>query len=266
MGFIGAPIALTITDYLLPFTLFLYVYRGSHDQCWNGFNRRALSDWGPLMRLAAANLFAVEAESLIYGITTLASSYLGPVVLATQTVLVTATNNFWQIPYSLSVSTRARIDNLMAYGLGDAAWKTCKIAFSVALGVGSAHILLLSLLRYPIAKIFSTEPEVIELVARVMPLCAAAHFVECLVLSSNGILCGIGKHEDAGYLQTTIFAVIALPLQFGLAFGLDWTVWGLWVGTLVGFCCILIAQWFFLSQVNWERCVEQASEIFSVDS
>lgn len=218
-----------------------------------------------MIRLAVINVFAVETEALIYGVTTFASSYLGPVVLAVQTVLVTATNIVWQVPYSLSVSIRARVDNLMAYGLGDAAWAVCRVAFSLALTIASVHIILLSLLRYPIAKIFSTESEVIELVAQVMPLCAAGHFVECLALSTNGILCGIGKQEDAGYLQMSLFAAIALPIGFGTAFGLGWSIWGLWGGTLIGFCSILVAQWVFLSQLNWEKCIEDASESFSID-
>lgn len=265
LGFVGAPIALTITDWLLPCTLFLYVYFGSHDDCWNGFTRRALSNWGPMMRIATVNVAAVESESLVYGITTLASSYIGTRALAAQTVLVTVTNIIWQVPYSLSVSTRARVSNLLVLGLGDAAWKACKIATSVALGVGSLYIFLLSLLRYPIAKIFSRESEVIELVAQAMPLCAAAHFVECLVLGVSGILCGIGKQAEAGYLQTGMFAAIALPLQFGLAFGLGWSVWGLWIGALSGFCAILAAQCLFLYQTSWEKVVQQASESLSVD-
>jgi MATE family multidrug resistance protein len=154
----------------------------------------------------------------------------------------------------------------MAFGFGNAAWKACKVAISVAFSIASTHIVLLCLLRYPIAKIFSTDPEVIELVAQVMPLCAAAHLVECLVLSTNGFLGGIGKQETASYLQTTIFAIVALPLQFGLTFGLDWTVWGLWIGALSGFFCILVAQWLFLSQINWARCVREASMDFSVAS
>jgi len=217
------------------------------------------------MRIATVNVAAVESESLVYGITILASSYIGTRPLAAQTVLVTVTNIIWQVPYSLSVSTRARVSNLLVFGLGDAAWKACKIATSVAFLVGSLYIILLSLLRYPIAKIFSRESEVIELVAQVMPLCAAAHFIECLVLGVSGILCGIGKQTEAGYLQTGMFAAIALPLQFGLAFGLGWSVWGLWIGALSGFCAILAAQCLFLYQTSWEKVVQQASESLSVD-
>jgi MATE family multidrug resistance protein len=45
-GFIGAPIAVAITDNLLPLFLFLYVRFVDGRQCWNGFTWRAFHNWG----------------------------------------------------------------------------------------------------------------------------------------------------------------------------------------------------------------------------
>lgn len=45
-GFIGAPIAVAITDNLLPVILFLYVRFVDGRQCWNGFTWRAFHNWG----------------------------------------------------------------------------------------------------------------------------------------------------------------------------------------------------------------------------
>jgi MATE family multidrug resistance protein len=45
-GFIGAPIAVAITDNLLPLLLFLYIRFVDGRQCWNGFTRRAFHNWG----------------------------------------------------------------------------------------------------------------------------------------------------------------------------------------------------------------------------
>ena len=45
-GFIGAPIAVAITDNLLPFFLFLYVYFIDGRQCWNGLTHKAFRNWG----------------------------------------------------------------------------------------------------------------------------------------------------------------------------------------------------------------------------
>lgn len=64
MGFIGAPIAVVITDNLLPLLLFLYVYFIDGKECWGGFTRKAFHNWGPMIKLALPGLIMVLAEYL----------------------------------------------------------------------------------------------------------------------------------------------------------------------------------------------------------
>jgi len=45
-GFIGAPIAVIITQWTMPVLLFLYVYFIDGSQCWGGFSKRVFSNWG----------------------------------------------------------------------------------------------------------------------------------------------------------------------------------------------------------------------------
>jgi MATE family multidrug resistance protein len=45
-GFVGAPIAVAVTDNLLPLLLFLYVRFIDGAECWDGFTRRAFHNWG----------------------------------------------------------------------------------------------------------------------------------------------------------------------------------------------------------------------------
>ena len=94
MGFIGAPIALAITDNLLALTLSFIVYIFSLDKCWTGFTKQATRNWGPMIRLSIPSLLTVEVEALAFGFNTYAASYLGPTVLATQTVLANMSNIF----------------------------------------------------------------------------------------------------------------------------------------------------------------------------
>lgn len=51
-GFIGAPIAVAVTDNMLPLCLFLYVYFVDGRACWGGFSKKAFKNWGPMIRLA----------------------------------------------------------------------------------------------------------------------------------------------------------------------------------------------------------------------
>jgi MATE family multidrug resistance protein len=45
-GYVGAPIAVVVTQNLLPILLFLYVRFIDGSQCWGGLSKRAFSNWG----------------------------------------------------------------------------------------------------------------------------------------------------------------------------------------------------------------------------
>ncbi|KMU81839.1 MatE family transporter [Coccidioides immitis RMSCC 3703] len=127
LGFVGAPLAVAITDNLLPLLLFLYVYFIGGRECWNGFTRRAFSNWGPMVRLALPGFLMVEAEVLAFELLTLASSYFGTTALAAQSVLATISSIAFQIPFPLSIAGSTRIANLIGATLTDAARTSAKV-------------------------------------------------------------------------------------------------------------------------------------------
>jgi MATE family multidrug resistance protein len=45
-GYVGAPIAVVVTQNLLPLLLFLYVWLIDGSQCWGGLSKRAFTNWG----------------------------------------------------------------------------------------------------------------------------------------------------------------------------------------------------------------------------
>ena len=83
-------------------------------------------------------------------------------------------------------------------------------------------------------QLFTSDTEVIELAARVLPICAAFQLFDALAANTNGILRGLGRQEIGGYIQLLCYYVVALPVGFGLAFGLGWNLRGLWSGVAIG--------------------------------
>lgn len=126
-GFVGAPIAIAITDNLLPILLFLYVRFIDGHQCWGGFSKKAFANWWVMIRLALPGMIMVEAEWLAFEIITLLSSRFGPEYLAAQSVLATLTSISYQIPFPMSIAASTRIANLIGAGLVDAAKTTAKV-------------------------------------------------------------------------------------------------------------------------------------------
>jgi MATE family multidrug resistance protein len=233
-GFVGAPTAVAITQNMLPMLLFLYVWKVDGSQAWGGFRRSALKNWGPMIRLALPGMIMVVAEWFAFEILTLASGRMGVEFLAAQSVLVTVTSTTFQIPFPLSIAGSTRLANLIGAKLVDAAKTSAKVTIVGGALVGLFNVILLSVFRYHIPLLFTHDREVIELVARTLPVCAIMQLFDSMAAVSHALLRGIGRQEFGGYANLVCYYLVALPISFGLGFGLDWKLSGLWIGVTIG--------------------------------
>lgn len=227
-GFIGAPIAVSITENIMPLLLLLYVIFIDGHQCWGGFDKRALRNWMPMIKLALPGLVMVLAEFLAFEILTLSSSWMGPTELAAQSVLGSITGITFQIPFPMSVAASTRIANLIGATLAVPAKMAAKVAIFASVGVGVFNLLLLSVFREEIPRLFTPDPDVIRLVAALLPLCATFQVVDALAANCNGILRGLGRQEIGGYVGLFAYYVVGIPISFGTGFGAGWGLYGLW--------------------------------------
>jgi MATE family multidrug resistance protein len=227
-GFIGAPIAVAITENIMPVMLFLYVRFIDGYQCWGGFDRRALRNWMPMIKLALPGLIMVLAEFLAFEILTLSSSWLGPTELAAQSVLGSITGITFQIPFPMSVAASTRIANLIGATLAVPAKTAAKVAVVASVIVGIFNLLLLSLLRDLIPRLFTPDPDVISMVSALLPLCAMFQVFDAVAANCNGILRGLGRQEIGGYVGLFAYYVVGIPISFGTGFGAKWGLYGLW--------------------------------------
>lgn len=228
-GFVGAPIAIVITENLMPLFLFLYVYFVDGYQCWGGFDRRALKNWMPMIKLALPGLVMVLAEFLAFEILTLTSSWLGPTALAAQSVLGSITGITFQIPFPVSVAASTRIANLIGATLAMPAKTAAKVAVFASVFIGLFNLLFLSLLRESIPRLFTPDEEVIDMVAHLLPLCATFQVFDALATNCNGILRGLGRQEIGGYVGLFAYYAVGIPWSLWTGFGpLHWGLYGLW--------------------------------------
>ncbi|KAL8888823.1 MAG: hypothetical protein Q9215_003814 [Flavoplaca cf. flavocitrina] len=257
-GFIGAPIAVAIIDTLLPILLILYVRFVAGRVCWPGLTTQALKNWGPMIKLALPGLLMVEAEVLAFEILTIASSYFGTTHLAAQSVLATISSLTFQIPFPIGIAASTRIANLIGATLADSARKSAQVAFWASAVVGLFNVIWVSSLRTYIPRLFTSDPDVIDLVAKVLPLCAAFQLFDAVAACCNGILRGLGRQEIGGYVQLFCYYVIAIPISMGTAFGLGWELYGLWSGVALALGLVAGIEGVFLYRSSWERSVEDA--------
>ena len=248
-GFIGAPIAVVITENTLPVLLFLYVRFVDGYQCWGGFDRRALKNWMPMIELALPGLVMVLAEFLAFEILTLSSSWLGATELAAQSILGSVLGIAFQIPFPMSVAASTRIANLIGATLAVPAKTAAKVALTGSIFVGLFNFFALSLLRNAIPRLFTTDEDVIAQVAALLPLCATFQVFDALATNCNGILRGLGRQEIGGYVGLFAYYVVGLPISFGTCFGpLQWGLFGL---CLVSRSVFTLLRWDHVLLTTW---------------
>lgn len=242
----------------MPILLFLYVYLIAGSECWGGLSKRALTSWYPMIQLALPGLVMVQAEFLAFEILTLASSYIGTDELAAQSVLSSLASLTFQLPFPVSIASSTRLANLIGSSHIDSAKICATVSVLLAMIAGLFNAVLLSSLRYFLPRLFSSDEQVIDLVARVLPLCAAFQLFDALATNSNGLLRGLGRQSVGGWVQLFCYYAVAMPISFGTTFGLNWGLYGLWTGVAVALCLVSLIEGIFLRRTNWACAVEDA--------
>ncbi|EWC48635.1 hypothetical protein DRE_01857 [Drechslerella stenobrocha 248] len=259
-GFLGAPTAVVITNWLMPLMLFLYVAFVRGSECWGGFSKKALQNWTPMIKLALPGLVMILSEFLAFELLTLAASYLSTKHLAAQSVLATCTSVTFQIPFALSIATSTRVANFLGATLGDAAKISSTVAMWGSLLLGIVNVTLLTAARHDIGKIFSNDSDVIDLVAKTLPICALFQLWDSLAATAGGILRGQGRQRIGAWINLAAYYILALPFSFFAAFKLGWGLYGLWSGVSISLLLVAIIETIIVSRTKWHTMVSEARE------
>ncbi|KAJ4297406.1 hypothetical protein N0V88_004327 [Collariella sp. IMI 366227] len=257
-GFAGAASAVVFTQNLLPFLLFLYVRFVEGMECWNGLSKRALGNWGPMIKLALPGMIMVEAQYFAFELLTLASSQFGSSYLAAQSVVVTLTSTTFNISFPLSIAASTRVANLIGARLSDAARTSAKAALVAGSLAGLFNLTLLGSLRFSLPYLFTKDAEVAAIVSHVLPICAVLQLFDSLAAMSHGLLRGIGRQGIGGYTNLFSHYCVALPISFATGWGLGWKLEGLWFGVTIGLAVVSFVELWYLYQANWQHAVEEA--------
>jgi multidrug resistance protein, MATE family len=207
-GFVGAPVALAITNNLLPVGLVIYIWFIDGKQCWQGLSRSVFENWGPMIRLAVPGFFMVEAELLAFEILTLQASWLGEIPLAAQGILITVATITNQIPMPWSIASATRVANLIGAESPLQAKRAAKTAVLGAVFIGCCNTITLVAARNIIPALFTDNKEVSSLASKVFIMMASLQLVDALADCCNGLLRGIGRQEVGGYVALGSFSLV----------------------------------------------------------
>lgn len=193
------------------------------------------------------------AEHLAFEVLTLLASYFSTAHVAAQSVISTVCSFMYQIPFALSIASSTRVANFLGARLEDAAKRTAYTGLTAAAIQGCINCMILNLSKNAIPRLFTDDPEVIDLVAGVLPLAASFQLVDGIAAMASGILRGQGRQYIGGWINMVAYYVVALPLSVVAGFVWHWDLLGLWTGISLALLVVAAAESYVVLQTNWGK-------------
>ena len=260
MGFVGAPISVLITNWLMCILLYSYIWLVKGKECWP--NTGLLSpvlfrNWSRMINLSIPGVLMVEAEWLAFEIITFTASKFGTDVLAAQSIVSTTCVLLYQIPFAISIAISTRV----AWYIGAAAKKPAKCATTVAIYVslllGFINGSFLFWFRDVLASLYTTDSHVIKLTSKVLIIASIYQINDFLSCSTGGILRGQGRQKIGGILNLISYYCIALPCAFTFAFYFKLELVGLWLGMIIALFFVSTLQYYFVLASDWDYIISE---------
>ncbi|XP_027482239.1 multidrug and toxin extrusion protein 1-like isoform X3 [Zalophus californianus] len=181
LGVIGSALANMISQFTLALLLFFYILgRKLHHATWGGWTSECLQDWASFLSLAIPGMLMLCVEWWAYEIGSLLSGILGTVELGAQSVVYELTVILYMIPSGFSVAASVRVGTALGAGNIEQAKKSSAVALLVTGVFAVAFCVLLLSCKDVVGYIFTTDREIIALVAQVIPISAISHLFEAL--------------------------------------------------------------------------------------
>jgi MATE family multidrug resistance protein len=171
---------------------------------------------------------------------------LGPVPLSGHEIALNCAAFTFMVPYGISSAAAVRVGQQLGRRDPASARRAGWSAISLGLAFMSCTGIVFASIPAVIARVFSPDPAVVRLGARLLLVAAAFQLFDGIQVVTTGALRGAGDTKTAMFANFIAYWLIGIPFGCFLCFYLDWGALGIWIGLCVGLMIIgaaLLAVW-----------------------
>lgn len=257
LGFLGAPLASSLSYWLLFLILLCYAYCAGPRHAWAGVSWAIVQDLGEVWRFGLAGILSTCSEWYAFEAIALGATYLGQTEQATTAVFGLIGSACWQIPLSISMAVSIRTGNLLGAGMPAkakvAAWTSQLFSFIVV----TVNAVLLLVFRHDFGTMFSNDPAVVTMIQNSIWVTSLVAVGDGIQGAASGVLRGCGMPGMAAKVNLVSYWVLGLPLGVLITYKtLD--VAGLWSGLALAVTISASAMTVIILRTDWEECAREA--------
>ena len=264
IGIIGAPIATSISNTLIPVLLIIYVGNVQGRECWGGWEWKEALDLNKIyqqVQLGVPGMIMLCAETWAFEIVALAAGLFGDTILAAQTVVLNITSFLYMEYLGLSVAASTRTGNSLGANEPDETRNIAYTGLIVSVLLATLNASALYVFRDSVGYLFTSDPQVIATVASVVPLAALYQISDGLKAVGQGILTGCRHQKTGAIINISAYYLFALPAGLFLAFYYKMGLLGLWTGLTGGLFVVSAVATTIILRLNWEKEAQKAQEL-----
>ncbi|KER26438.1 hypothetical protein T265_06295 [Opisthorchis viverrini] len=228
---------------------------------WNGWTNKLWLDWGTWFKLAMPGIFMTTLEWSIFEMGSIVAGTIGEKELATQAILFNVESMcFTLLPFGFGVAVSIRLGHFLGAGSSVGPRSVLSVALVTVWLISMLFVLTIVLLRWHIPKIFTTDSDVIQLAASLLPLVAAFQIFDGSVGVCSGAIRGAGLQFIGAAVCFVTLYVIGGPIGLCLVFLAGMKLNGLWAGLTVGTILEGLVYFTICQCINWDTQVILARE------
>jgi Na+-driven multidrug efflux pump len=198
-----------------------------------------------------SGLFFLMKEFIFYSVV-FASYYLGPISLATNSIL----ENYITLFYYVLLGITTPITQKVNYYLVNQRYLTyinfTKVSGILAAIIAAGISILNYFLKYSICKLYVHNPEVGENFAYVINIYCVVIFFDWASNILNSILKGLNLHVMINIMFSLLLIFVFLPIGILLSFTFNFGYVGLWYSIFASMIIFTIIQYGYLSSLELE--------------
>ncbi|MBY0401974.1 MATE family efflux transporter [Myxococcota bacterium] len=237
LGVVGAGLATSLTNLLLPLGLFVWIRRARlHAGAWRRWDRRsfALRGLAQSARLGLPIGVQMALEANAFTIAMLLVGSLGVAPLAAHQVVINMASMTFMFPLGIAIGASARAGNLI--GSRDA--EGLRLACSTAFAMGGAIMVIAAIgmvvFREALPRLYVEDTEVVALAASLLPIAGAFQIFDGIQVVGAGLMRGMGRPQVGAVANLLAFYLIGLPLAWALSSRAGLGIRGIWWGLAAG--------------------------------
>ncbi|MGL5786916.1 MAG: MATE family efflux transporter [Bacteroidales bacterium] len=258
LGIEGAGIATLLSRIAMPlFFVFYYLRNHTYKRylCFfrkSAFSRKRVMD---LCRMGFPIGLQFTMEHSAFMFNTIMMGWFGAAALAAHQITLQTTLFGFMIATGISNATMIRVSH--EYGKRNylGAKRAASASFHIITLFMSFMAIVYYFLREPVAGIFTSDPQVIEIASSLLIIGAVYQISDGLQLVSVGALRGIGDVKVPMYYSFFCYMIASLATAYLFGFKLGFGENGLWYGFVAGLslACVLYLT-------RWTNCIQKKIE------